>query len=136
MGSTREAASALAAWGGFVPGWSCGRSGQGEGEDLDGIEPDALPAHGEVQVRACDAARRARKADFVTLLELVAFFYVRAREVQVDREEAFSVIDDDHIPFIEEVAGEDDDAGVGDEHGRAFLDLIIGAGVQACFFLV
>ena len=110
--ATAAAASALAAGNGLVLERSCGGFGQGKGEDLHGIQPDTLPAHSEMQVRTRDAARGTGKADAVGLLEFVAFLYVGAREVQVDREEALSVINDDGVAFVEQVAGENDRAGV------------------------
>jgi len=62
--------------------------------------------------------------------------HVDARHVEIDGEDTEAVIDDDGVAFVEEVANEDDGAGVGEEDGRGFGSGKVGAGVEAGFLFV
>lgn len=75
--------------------------GQGEVEELDGVDGHAVPRGFKVQVRAGHAAGGAGEADALLLADALALVDVDARQVHVDGEEALAVVEDDAVAFIE-----------------------------------
>src|SRR5580765_4339411 len=99
-------------------GWlsdSSGRIGTSgpEVQKCRGFQVGTLPLHGEMQVRAGGASARSTLCDALTPLYGRALFHQKLREVHIQSEDGFSVIDYDQTAFEVHVANNDGAPGVG-----------------------
>src|SRR6266849_10206126 len=60
-----------------------------------------LPAHSKMQMRASSAPRAAAQSDRLPFADIVAFLNRKFRQMQIERQQALSVVDHHTIPFKE-----------------------------------
>jgi len=90
-------------------------SRQGQLQQPGGVEVGALPADGDVKMRAGGSAGATAEADFLAAGYGVSFFHFEFGEVEVEGEESLAVVDHHAVAFEIEKAGQQHGAGI---HGR------------------
>ena len=80
-----------------------------------GVEVGALPADGDVKMRAGGSAGATAEADFLAAGYGVSFFHFEFGEMEVEGEESLAVVDHHAVAFEIEKAGQQHGAGI---HGR------------------
>ena len=75
-------------------------------EEAGGVEVGALPADGDVEVRAGGASSAAAQSDFLAAFHGVAFFHFEFGEMEVEGEESLAVVDDYAVTFEIQEAGQ------------------------------
>src|SRR5258705_8453234 len=83
------------------------RLGEAQRKQRCGIQIDALPPHGQMQMGSGGAPRAAAQSDLLAFGNVLSFFYAELGEMKIEREQTLAVVNHNEVAFEVEWASED-----------------------------